>query len=257
MLIDTRRGEDENEAARLEEDFMQRPRTPSKLAESLHRRLNAYALVASAAGIGVLALGLPAEAKIVYTPAHVPIVENGGPVKLDLNHDGITDFTFSNFCGCSAHMPAILEIFTRQSLNGVWESQSRFGSLPAALKAGVRVGSNKAFKPADSQYMALAFPTGTSGGFWAGSHRAYLGLKFQINGKTHYGWARLTVKTDAEIPPVIKATLTGYAYETTPNKPIITGKTKGPDVITVEPASLGHLAQGASAISQWRKAGGN
>jgi hypothetical protein len=41
--------------------------------------------------------------------------------------------------------------------------------------------------------------------------------------------------------------LTGYAYETIPNKPIIAGKTKGPDVFTVQPGSLGHLARGASS----------
>ena len=43
------------------------------------------------------------------------------------------------------------------------------------------------------------------------------------------------------------ATLTGYAYETVANKPIITGKTKGPDVITMQPdirpGSLGGLAR--------------
>jgi hypothetical protein len=60
------------------------------------------------------------------------------------------------------------------------------------------------------------------------------------------------------IPPMpnqrgIQATLTGYAYETIPNKPIITGKIKGPDVITLEPATLGRLAQGASGISTWRE----
>jgi hypothetical protein len=43
----------------------------------------------------------------------------------------------------------------------------------------------------------------------------------------------------------LNATLTGYAYETVPNKPIIAGKTKGPDVITLEPGSLGRLAQGS------------
>jgi hypothetical protein len=32
------------------------------------------------------------------------------------------------------------------------------------------------------------------------------------------------------------------ADETIPNKPIITGKTKGPDLITVEAGSLGALA---------------
>jgi len=69
----------------------------------------------------------------------------------------------------------------------------------------------------------------------------YLGLKFVLDGKVHYGWARvsLTVKNnwfDTE-------TLTGYAFETIPNKPIIIGKTHGPDVI-VRPATLGDLAAG-------------
>ena len=50
----------------------------------------------------------------------------------------------------------------------------------------------------------------------------------------------------------ILAILTGYAYETEPNTPIITGKIKGPDVITLDPATLGHLAGGASQIPAWR-----
>jgi hypothetical protein len=53
----------------------------------------------------------------------------------------------------------------------------------------------------------------------------YLGLRFAINGKVHYGWARLTVS----VSNGIYATLTGYAYETIPNKSIIAGATKGPD----------------------------
>lgn len=78
----------------------------------------------------------------------------------------------------------------------------------------------------------------------------YLGLSFKINGKTHYGWARLNVK----LMPYhgFTATLTGYAYETIPNKPIIAGKTTGPDIVTVQPATLGQLAAGAAAIPAWR-----
>jgi hypothetical protein len=49
----------------------------------------------------------------------------------------------------------------------------------------------------------------------------------------------------------IKGVFTGYAYETVPNKPISTGKTKGPDVVS-SPASLGHLAAGAASIPAWR-----
>ena len=42
-----------------------------------------------------------------------------------------------------------------------------------------------------------------------------------------------------------------------PQQAIITGKTKGPDVITLEPASLGHLAAGASAIPAWAQESSN
>jgi len=38
---------------------------------SLEHRLSGYALAASAAGVGVVALAQPTEARIVYTPAHV------------------------------------------------------------------------------------------------------------------------------------------------------------------------------------------
>jgi hypothetical protein len=57
------------------------------------------------------------------------------------------------------------------------------------------------------------------------------------------------------------ATLTGYAYETIPNEPIIAGKTEGPDdagaeesrnLSAPEPASLGTLAMGAPGLSIWR-----
>jgi len=50
----------------------------------------------------------------------------------------------------------------------------------------------------------------------------YLGLEFLINGEVHFGWARLTV-TCKDLR--VLATLSGYAYETVPNTPIIAGQT--------------------------------
>ena len=84
-------------------------------------------------------------------------------------------------------------------------------------------------------------------GYWFNVTDRYLGLKFVVNGNTHYGWARLSVSSG-----FVTATLTGYAYETIPNKSIITGKTKGADIVTIQDASLGHLARGASAMQAWR-----
>ena len=78
-----------------------------------------------------------------------------------------------------------------------------------------------------------------------GVRNPYLGLKFVIHGKIHYGWARVSVTLGHQRQyDDVSGTLTGYAYETIPNKPIITGMTNGPDVITFRPDTLGGLAQG-------------
>jgi len=101
-------------------------------------------------------------------------------------------------------------------------------------------------------------------GKWINVQKRYLGLKFAIHGQTHFGWARLNVTCDLY---KIDAVLTGYAYETVPNKSIATGKTKGPaDSSTAEqpnpaaltaptpqPATLGLLAMGSPGISIWRR----
>jgi len=93
--------------------------------------------------------------------------------------------------------------------------------------------------------------THSTGGAWDNVANRYLGLKFKINGKFHYGWARLSVKFLKDQFD-ISTILTGYAYETVPNKPIIAGQTKGPDISAAQSARLGHLAAGASAIPAWR-----
>jgi len=51
--------------------------------------------------------------------------------------------------------------------------------------------------------------------------KGYLGLTFQIDGETHYGWVLVSVSNRVE-----GARLLGYAYETTTNMPINAGQTK-------------------------------
>jgi hypothetical protein len=199
-----------------------------------------YAIAAGAAGVSVLALVQPSEAKIIYTPAKIKITPNQ-TVPLDLNHDGIKDFSFQDpysFDGNSGF--GTLNLVPAQSANQAWAN----GVYATALAAGVRVGPKRPFAPGAKQ-MARVFVTPSSTpntrgyGPWAAATKRYLGLKFVIQGQIHFGWARLNVKAQAG---GAVAVLTGYAYETIPNKPIITGKTKGPD----QPrGSLGTLAAGS------------
>ena len=120
----------------------------------------------------------------------------------------------------------------------------------AALKPGTRISKERTWD-GGSHYMLWQCSgfctsgrgTPTTRGEWNNVNNRYLGLRFTIDGKAHYGWARLSVK-NFKYKFRMTATLMGYAYETIPNKPIIAGKTKGPDVIRVQPATLGDLALG-------------
>jgi len=238
-------------------------RQSKNLSSALEKRLNLYALAASAAGVGVLALAQPAEAKIIYTPAHVRIgVAGVSFYDLDLNHDGITDFRILAFTGTtlaprdSTHWIRLLSAYpaTKGFSNDV-ECVISLESA-SALHQGRIVGPLEPFdiwgKMVEIGYYNNR-RTNLSGR-WVNVKDRYLGLRFVIKGHLHYGWARLSVR----VLPIsiantgIAATLTGYAYETVPNKPIIAGKTMGPDVITLEPASLGHLAAAVSAVPAWR-----
>lgn len=233
-------------------------RTPSPLNQVFQRRLNSYALSA-AAGVGTLALALPAEGKVVYTPAHLLITTSDPQhwYPLDVNHDGVKDFSFSAYAvaGMSSQFGFLRCDFLGTNRVLAAAASTRRQGDAAAFLPGARVGPGAEY----GVFMArvgIFTNERTYQGAWANGGKGvkdrYLGLKFAINGKIHYGWARLNVKVGYSNEVYINAVLTGYAYETVPNKAIITGKTKGPDVVTVKPASLAHLARGASALPAWR-----
>jgi hypothetical protein len=241
-----------------------RPRKVTNLSGSTTRQLNTYALAATAAGVGVLALTQPVEAKIVFTPAH-HVINANQTYRLDLNHDGIADFVLKDFFATnSGDSGGSLNVLPKRSANEVWAAQHcTSGTVrlcAAALPKGAKIGSKGSFRPdyPAGEVMAASDIHGYRTGAWFNVTR-YLGLKFVIKGKTHFGWARLAVSVQHF---TFTATLTGYAYETIPGKPIIAGATKGPDDAeptaalsshTREPATLAALALGAPGLSIWRR----
>jgi hypothetical protein len=238
-----------------------RPQT--QLQAKLDKNLHAYATAACAAGVSLLACAAPAAGKVVYTPANSYILPHK-MLNLDLNHDGIADFQFSNYLYGSRGFRGELKIAAQSSRNAIWGT----GTSASALGAGMKVGANKHFQGAHGR-MARLFGSCTavcswgSVGPWVDVTRRYLGLKFSINGKLHYGWARLNVTVNLN---GVYSVLTGYAYETVPNKSIVTGQTKGDTdasdggqtAASIEadappPAMLGLLARGAGGLDIWRK----
>lgn len=206
-----------------------------------------YAIAASAAGVSLLALAQPMEGKVVYTPAHEQIM-NRGQVFLDLNHDGINDFSFY---GMSMSRRSISTFYFRLTAspaaagNEIWGVESHeHSSCAARVPAGKEIGARRPFQ---SNRVVLfnwsANPnSGTAFCPWLGAGNGgtgYLGLKFEIKGKVHFGWARLKVNTFNGQGTF----LAGYAYETVPEKPIVAGNKDG-SLQDETPLDLGSLALG-------------
>ena len=252
-----------------------RPKRSVNLSESLRHRLDTYALAASAAGVSLLVLAQPADARIIYTPTH-HVIGYPGSYNLDLNNDGIADVKIFETNHSTSEGGQITRLIAAAGASNLvkgyplWNSVGSRLPYASALRPGQKIGGSQTRfgygSPAPMAGAATvaggpAYSFGAWGNLPLIPYR-YLGVKFQINGKTHYGWARMIVKVSGV---KITATLTGYAYETIPNKTIIAGKksetgdraelSQLPDSrnANLGPASLGRLAQGATGLAAWRR----
>jgi hypothetical protein len=213
-----------------------RTRKTANLPGSVQQQLNKYALAAGAAGVGVLVLGRSAEAKIVYTPADANLTPDH-TIPLDLNHDGIVDFGFKDVYRRSHPYgfdhTGVLSALPANQGNKIEGYSRTNGNYASALRAGASIGPNVRFTTGPNRMEEAFIDTGRDPqhntscfSTWPSGQSRYLGLRFLINGEVHFGWARLKVTCSALH---VLATLTGYAYETVPNQPIIAGQTKGLD----------------------------
>ena len=238
-------------------------RSTVRLGRHLEKHLAAYA--AAATGAVLLSAAPSASAQIVYTPSNTPFAlnhQNQGPVftTLDLNNDGVPDFTFA--MSSTAHFSSIgyttrfklyMKVVPDQPGNEV--VQGSVAPTASAVPAGVTIGPKEKFVAEGYMVHQVYSRSGhinQSSGTWQPVEFAYVGLKFLINGQVHYGWARVKFP----YPYGYKyPSIYGYAYESTPNTPIVAGQTSGtapaPATVEVTP-SLGMLAAGAPAVNLWR-----
>jgi hypothetical protein len=261
-------------------------RNRSRLSMELEKNLSAYAIAAGSAGVALLACVQSAEAKIIFTKTDL-FVPDHGSVQFDINNDGQMDFALSRISqgACSstntsarqkhghrrgAHPPLgcgffydVLQIGPQQAANEVWVTKTSFGADCAnAVRRGTAIGPARDFA-AGVQPMSIHQGTSEGSYFcpWAFQHSPYLGVKFtDLEGNLHYGWVGVSVRKDY-------GTVIGeYAYETVPNKPIHAGSVSEDDddaglvtpsgalaPMSVEPATLGRLAQGAGGLAAWRR----
>lgn len=222
---------------------LSRRQRPMKLVENLEGRLIAYSFAAGAAGVGLMVVQ-PAAAEVIYTQKDVQLSK--GVLYIDLNDDGMPDFNIglnlrSSFTYQDGHYHvAKLAVGGDMSASVIPSNGSA-----AALAPGAVIGQGRKFINVHSKrgQMLKAWQFSSSSGIrvssgkgnWKNAQSRFLGLKFQINGETHYGWARLSVNYPGFFQ--LRVTLLGYAYESNPDMAIVAGQTSG---------TLGALALGAA-----------
>lgn len=241
---------------------------PSK---SLNRQINLYSLAASAAGVSVLALAHPAEGSVVVKQTNATVGFQA-PVFIDMNGDGTNDFEFSVARGGYDHsFYNTLNVIPLAGGRPVAGARGSIGPYGAALASGAKIGPSAHFSSSigrgqvmlertngfvsgSSRYTAYG-PWGIQGTY---SHYRYLGVKFLINGQTHYGWIKILVSRTSGLEGFIQQ----VAYETVANKALTAGQTQSSaadssasDMSKVQQVgpSLGMLAGGVDGLSLWRR----
>jgi hypothetical protein len=173
--------------------------------------------------MSLLSFAPTALAEVVYTPVNVTISGNGS-IKLDLNHDGIVDFVLRSVsqvtvCGDRGGLIGSTKM-TPATGDGVVVSHLNFA---AVLGSGIPIDAKQTFysgRTVVTQFFICSSGTQHVAG--------YLGLEFQINGQTHYGWAQVDIYAHYSFRGNgMRTTLIDFAYETIPGQAIKTGQTSG------------------------------
>jgi hypothetical protein len=236
-----------------------------QLAESLSRRLAAYALAATAtAGLGLTAAAAPAEASIIShtTSLSLSCPMSGGRsgTHLSLGITKSVQLSFVDFC-TSFRSGASLGVGITQPFGPgkfIVSPASHGGhflvSMPARLGKGSPIKASLA-----ASFLGTLAARGAHGstifhGNWAPSSpifpappaRGYLGFEFGPKSGEHVGWVAMTVVASGVD---FAAHITGYAYDTVPRQTVKAGQTSP----VPEPPTLSLLALGAAGLFALRK----
>jgi len=203
-------------------------RRRSELSKVTDGRLKTYSLAALAAGVGALAMAQPAESQVVITTTSIQL-NSDGSVPIDLNNDGVTDFILAiehngydhGFYGSFVAMP----VTGGKVMAGTHGSK---GAYASALGNGAVIGPSAHFSSSAGRGVTMversegfvsASTQNTVYGNWGNASNKYLGVKFLINGETHYGWIQMSTDT----VDGMTATIEAYAYEVQANKKVTIG----------------------------------
>ncbi len=192
---------------------------------------------------GITTAFTSANAQVVYTDVNPDYLLTGNynTYSLDLNNDGVEDYSVVNLdtiqsyvSGSYSYKATIKGAALRNPVvSNSWliNSSASFYE-PTPLNQGDAIGSSGMFGSyssslgapivANFEYSYLlngvtVYTSNYTFGDFSFDQEGILGLKFNINGNYHYGWARIEVTSNGLV------SIKDYAYESNPNTSIVAG----------------------------------
>ncbi len=185
--------------------------------KKLAKKLTAYTALAA----GVVAAGTDADAQIVYVDIDPDeVYTQNHDLELDLNNDGIVDFTL--LIGDYA-TPAAARLLPKAGNEALGSGAGNY-FYPFALNLNDSISATQATwnGTLNGSMLTMAWVfTGGSYGNWLNAADKYLGLRFFIGDNLHYGWVRFDIAADSVgITVVFK----DYAYNSIPGQGLEAGQ---------------------------------
>ena len=201
--------------------------------KKIQKKLSKYSSVTGA----FVLVASSANAAVIYTDVNPDVTVIGsGTYNLDLNNDLTADFSIEVSSSSFGSTSRIRNLYAGRigysGNNAVARNASYYGAL---LNTNVSVNASLAWAPyrqtlarsyfRSSSYSGSMYTYSSMNGPWLNATDKFIGLRFEIAGQTHYGWARLDTRLDSTGG---EFTIKDYAYESFSGVGILTGDTGGP-----------------------------
>lgn len=186
--------------------------------------------------VAMMSIIAGAKAQIVYTDlSSNPVTINSSNSEYSLSlAGGAGEFMIQNY---SSYGEAIY-FASMVSNSAVVSTQADYNANVDALDAGTQIGPSSTFfgyNDQQSPYFTILYLPDSytfAGGF---NVTKFVGFKFSSNNQTHYGWAELKLTQNGSNVDVV---LYGYAYESSPNAPILAGDKMESSLLSSQNASV-------------------
>lgn len=206
----------------------------TKISNNLLSRVGKYSVLAGASLTVLSGCKKDEESNIAYTDITdvnlTPTVNNDLSHFIDLNADGVNDLKinvenyYENYYGYT-YESGFVSANGQNGANLLTRNQTIDGynyTFGIGLTGGSDIGSTQTIWAGEGdlagKYVSSYYNTTEEYGDFLGTER-YLGVRFTVQGNTHYGWVRISAAADGK-----SAIIKDYAYHKLPNTTIKAGE---------------------------------